>query len=170
MRLDHTFYLNSPWAVVVAPATGFGGFRGKILVGQFGSGAILVFDPSTGRFNGIMFDPNLLYSQINGLWGLGFGNGGSAGPTNTLFFTAGVFGGSQDYLDRSWRCPASPNPLRSDRNSSEPISRRANAPSFFLCRERLTRSVLHGLKEIVVEISLSHATGGTLMRACGNPN
>jgi hypothetical protein len=27
---------------------------------------------------------------INGLWGLGFGNGGTAGPTNTLFFAAGL--------------------------------------------------------------------------------
>jgi hypothetical protein len=27
--------------------------------------------------------------KINGLWGIGFGNGGSAGPTNTLFFAAG---------------------------------------------------------------------------------
>ena len=27
--------------------------------------------------------------SIDGLWALGFGNGGQAGPTNTLFFTAG---------------------------------------------------------------------------------
>jgi hypothetical protein len=30
--------------------------------------------------------------QIDGLWGLTFGNGGSGGPTNTLFFTAGPYG------------------------------------------------------------------------------
>jgi hypothetical protein len=29
--------------------------------------------------------------EIDGLWGLAFGNGFSAGPTNTLFFTAGPF-------------------------------------------------------------------------------
>jgi len=29
--------------------------------------------------------------QINGLWGLTFGNGGSGGPTSTLYFTAGYF-------------------------------------------------------------------------------
>ena len=29
--------------------------------------------------------------QINGLWGLTFGNGNGGGPTNTLFFTAGYF-------------------------------------------------------------------------------
>lgn len=27
---------------------------------------------------------------IDGLWGLSFGNGGTAGPTTTLFFTAGI--------------------------------------------------------------------------------
>jgi hypothetical protein len=26
---------------------------------------------------------------IDGLWGIGFGNGGGAGPTTTLFFAAG---------------------------------------------------------------------------------
>ncbi|MGB8769705.1 MAG: TIGR03118 family protein [Candidatus Korobacteraceae bacterium] len=92
MRLPHNYYLNSPWAVVVAPATGFGQFSGKILVGQFGSGAIAAFDATTGSFLSLLFDPNRLQLQLNGLWGLGFGNGGSAGPTNTLFFAAGVFG------------------------------------------------------------------------------
>ena len=29
--------------------------------------------------------------KIDGLWGLAFGNGFGAGPTNTLFFTAGPF-------------------------------------------------------------------------------
>ena len=27
--------------------------------------------------------------EIDGLWGIGFGNGVAAGPTNTLFFAAG---------------------------------------------------------------------------------
>ncbi|MGB7556608.1 MAG: TIGR03118 family protein [Candidatus Korobacteraceae bacterium] len=92
MRLTRTLYLNSPWAVVVAPASGFGQFSGNILVGQFGSGAIAAFDATTGSFRQLLLDPNNLQLQINGLWGLGFGNGGSAGPTTTLFFTAGVFG------------------------------------------------------------------------------
>jgi uncharacterized protein (TIGR03118 family) len=92
MRLQHNVYENSPWAVVVAPATGFGAFNGKILVGQFGSGAIAAFDATTGNFASLLLDPNNLQLQINGLWGLAFGNGGTAGPTTTLFFTAGVFG------------------------------------------------------------------------------
>src|SRR5262249_24922183 len=32
--------------------------------------------------------------KIDGLWGLSFGNGGAAGPTKTLYFTAGPGGGS----------------------------------------------------------------------------
>ncbi len=92
MRLTHNIYLNSPWAVVVAPGTGFGQFNGNILVGQFGSGAIAAFNATTGSFKSLLLDPNNLQLQINGLWGLGFGNGATAGPTTTLFFTAGVFG------------------------------------------------------------------------------
>ena len=30
-------------------------------------------------------------TAIDGLWGLDFGNGAAAGPTNALFFTAGPF-------------------------------------------------------------------------------
>ncbi len=89
-RLPHLIYLNSPWAVVVAPATGFGGFSGDILVGQFGSGAILAYTPS-GQFVGLLLNPAVLQLQIESLWGLGFGNGSGSGPTTTLYFTAGAF-------------------------------------------------------------------------------
>ncbi|MDR3749668.1 MAG: TIGR03118 family protein [Acidobacteriota bacterium] len=89
-RLQHVPYLNSPWAVVVAPRIGFGAFGGDFLVGQFGSGAIVAYD-SKGNFEGLLFDPAALPLRINGLWGLGFGNGASSGPTTTLYFTAGVF-------------------------------------------------------------------------------
>ena len=30
--------------------------------------------------------------QIDGLWALAFGNGGTGGPTGTLYFTAGLYG------------------------------------------------------------------------------
>ena len=78
-------YLNSPWAVVIAPASGFGGFSGDILVGQFGSGAIVAYTPA-GSFVGLMFNPAALQLQINGLWGLGFGNG--TGPVPRLRCTS----------------------------------------------------------------------------------
>jgi len=90
MRLPHSLYLNSPWAVVIAPASGFGGFGGDFLVGQFGSGAIVAYTPS-GQFVGLLFNPAALQLQIESLWGLGFGNGSGSGPTTTLYFTAGAF-------------------------------------------------------------------------------
>jgi uncharacterized protein (TIGR03118 family) len=89
-RLPHLVYLNSPWAIAIAPATGFGGFGGDILVGQFGSGAIVAYTPS-GQFVGLLFNPAALQLQIDSLWGLGFGNGSGSGPTTTLYFTAGTF-------------------------------------------------------------------------------
>ena len=89
-RLPHLIYLNSPWAVAVAPATGFGGFSGDILVGQFGSGAILAYTPG-GQFVGSLLNPAVLQLQIESMWGLGFGNGSGSGPATTLYFTAGAF-------------------------------------------------------------------------------
>jgi len=83
--------LNAPWGLALAPAN-FGRFSGDLLVGNFGDGKILAFEPqSNGHFG---FRGQLRASSghaiaIDGLWALGFGNGANAGPTNTLFFTAG---------------------------------------------------------------------------------
>jgi uncharacterized protein (TIGR03118 family) len=79
--------LNSPWAVVLAPA-GFGSFGSSILVGNFGDGRISAFDRTSGSFLGQLSDGSSPI-VIDGLWGLIFGNGASAGDVNTLFFTAG---------------------------------------------------------------------------------
>jgi uncharacterized protein (TIGR03118 family) len=106
-RIPHTIFLNSPWAVVMAPASGFGGFSGDILIGNFGSGAIVAYTPA-GRLVGLLFDPNIIPLRIDGLWGLSFGNGGSAGPTTTLFFTAGVFGESHGLFGSIVPLPGNP--------------------------------------------------------------
>lgn len=87
-RLEWGPWFNAPWGIAQAPA-GFGHFGGMILVGEFGSGKIAAFDPSSGRFQGMMRADRGKALQIDGLWALAFGNGGSAGPTTTLFFTAG---------------------------------------------------------------------------------
>jgi uncharacterized protein (TIGR03118 family) len=93
MRLRHVAQLNSPWAVVQAPPTGWGFYSGKLLVGNFGSGAIAVFDLNNhGHFFGVLADGSGLPLRIQGLWGLGFGNGQTSGPTNSLYFAAGIFG------------------------------------------------------------------------------
>ena len=88
-RLQSGPWLNAPWALTMA-AQDFGGFSHDILIGQFGSGEIAVFDPVTGKFLGKMQDQNGATIVIDGLWGLSFGNGKTAGPQNALFFTAGT--------------------------------------------------------------------------------
>lgn len=89
MRLQHVTTLNSPWAVTKAP-TGWGAATGDLLVGQFGSGQVLEFNPTTGAYLGLLRrTADNKPVRIDGLWALQPGNGGQAGPTNTLFFTAG---------------------------------------------------------------------------------
>ena len=89
-RLPHVYALNSPWAMVVAPS-GWGQLSGKLLVGQFGSGGIAAYDLAGNLFVGVLQNDQGLPISINGLWGLGFGNGGSSGPKTTLYFAAGYF-------------------------------------------------------------------------------
>ena len=88
-RLQWGAWFNAPWGVALAPAD-FGRFGGMILVGQFGSGKIVAFDPATGRFRGMLRGDTGRPLRIEGLWGLGFGNGAGSGPAGTLYFTAGI--------------------------------------------------------------------------------
>ena len=90
-RLTHVIYLNAPWGVVVAPQS-FTGFGGDLLIGNFGSGLITAYNATTGVWMGNMLNANDLPVEIDGLWALAFGNGGSGGPTTTLYFTAGPYG------------------------------------------------------------------------------
>ena len=87
-RLEHGPWLNSPWGVVWAPRD-FGEFSNRVLVGNFGSGQIAAFNGFTGKFIGLMQNPNGTTLAIDGLWALAFGNTANAGPYNALFFTAG---------------------------------------------------------------------------------
>ena len=87
-RLTSHGALNSPWGLAIAPAN-FGQFSNALLVGNFGNGHINAFDPSTGTPLGHMLRPSGATLEISGLWGLHFGNGEAAGPTNTLLFIAG---------------------------------------------------------------------------------
>jgi len=54
MRLEHGNWINAPWGLVAAPATGFGPLSGQLLVGNFGSGAVLAFNPTTGVLTATM--------------------------------------------------------------------------------------------------------------------
>jgi len=87
-------HLNSPWGLAMAPQ-GFGDLGGDLLVGNFGDGHINAFnlsDPSHGNanFEGTLTDASEKPITIENLWAIRFGNGGAAGSTNTLFFTAGL--------------------------------------------------------------------------------
>ena len=85
--------LNSPWGLVQAP-TGFGSFGGALLVGNFGDGTIHAYRISSGSEMGTLMSSTGGPVDIPGLWGLIFGNGGSAGLTGTLYFSAGPGGES----------------------------------------------------------------------------
>jgi len=100
--------LNAPWGIALAesfPTTAsgvvgnlqFGQYSGALIVGNFGDGTINAYNPTTGALLGQLQDQNGTPIKIPGLWGLQFGNGGSGGDVNTLFFSAGT-GGEQHGL------------------------------------------------------------------------
>ncbi len=90
--LDHRLIsqgpLNSPWGMTIAPSN-FGAFSNALLVGNFGDGRINAFNPLTGALLGALSDASGSELEVDGLWGLEFGNGLNDQPTNTLFFAAG---------------------------------------------------------------------------------
>lgn len=97
MRLQSGPWMNAPWGVALPPANFRNpssnfviGISNELLVGQFGSGQIASFDLKRGNFHGLLLGADGQPLTIEGLWALGFGNGANAGPTNTLFFTAGI--------------------------------------------------------------------------------
>jgi uncharacterized protein (TIGR03118 family) len=87
-RLISDGALNAPWGLALAPAN-FGQFGSRLLVGNFGDGAINAYDLKSGKFIGRLRGNDHKPIAIDGLWGLAFGNGLSNQPVDTLFFTAG---------------------------------------------------------------------------------
>ena len=88
--------LNAPWGVTLAPAS-FGKFGGALLVANLGDGTINAYGPRSGSFLGTLRDTRGRRLQMDGLWGIAFGNGILSQESNSLFFTAGPNGG-QDGL------------------------------------------------------------------------
>jgi uncharacterized protein (TIGR03118 family) len=83
--------LNGPWGLAMAPPD-FGQFGGDLLVGNFGDGQINAY--ARQQNGGFKFDGQLRGTDgkpltIDGLWGIGFGNGSGSGDTNDLYFAAG---------------------------------------------------------------------------------
>ncbi len=79
--------LNAPWGLALAPSS-FGKFSGDLLVGNFGSGEVLVFSTALAPRGAFTTAPKKPLF-INGLWDIIPGNGGMGGATDTLYFTAG---------------------------------------------------------------------------------
>ena len=89
--------LNAPWGLAIAPSS-FGALAGALLVGNFGDGRISAFDASSHAFLGQITDGNGAPLAIDGLWALTPGNGGSAGSSSLLYFTAGPDGETHGLL------------------------------------------------------------------------
>jgi uncharacterized protein (TIGR03118 family) len=97
-------HLNAPWGVALAPM-GFGDFGGDLLVGNFGSGMIDAFNPTTGAFAGVLTDSSGNPIVNSGLWALEFrtpvaGNANTGSDPNSLFFVAGINGETDGLFGR----------------------------------------------------------------------
>lgn len=109
-RLASRGHLNSPWGMALAPA-GFGDFSGDLLVGNFGDGKIHAFDPTSGKEAGTLKDNTGRDVVIDGLWGLAFGNGKTAGDATSLYFAAGPDHEAHGLFGKITANPAGTNPV-----------------------------------------------------------
>lgn len=98
-RVASSGSLNAPWGVALAPAA-FGTFSNALLIGNFGDGRINAYEPVFNLPLGPLRDRRFRPIQINGLWGLAFGNGFANHPVNTLFFAAGPDNGLRGQYGR----------------------------------------------------------------------
>jgi uncharacterized protein (TIGR03118 family) len=82
--------LFAPWGITLAPAN-FGVFSNDLLIGNFGNGEILAYDPTTYLFLGLLtgLDGNPIIND--NLWALDTRNAAGFNP-NAVYFTAGING------------------------------------------------------------------------------
>ena len=81
--------LSAPWGITLAPAH-FGSFSNDLLVGNFGNGEILAYNPTTDAFLGTLNGPNGQPLVNSFLWALETRTGGANVNLNALYFTAGI--------------------------------------------------------------------------------
>ncbi|MGO9598007.1 MAG: TIGR03118 family protein [Isosphaeraceae bacterium] len=86
-------HLASPWGMAIAPAN-WGQFGGDLLVGNNNPNSQGLTEINAYNLSGqwagtLMLNTGQPFSEDE-LWALSFGNGHSAGSTDTLFFTAGL--------------------------------------------------------------------------------
>jgi uncharacterized protein (TIGR03118 family) len=82
--------LNSPWGLAMAPPD-FGRFGGCLIVGNFGDGKLNAFcqNPAGEWHHAGRLRHGQHALSVDGLWGIGFGNGAASGDPNILYFAAG---------------------------------------------------------------------------------
>jgi uncharacterized protein (TIGR03118 family) len=88
-RLASGGTLDSPWGLAIAPSS-FGSLAGDLLVGDFGDGTINAFNLGTDSFAGQLLNSDGDPIDIGDLWALSVGNDGSAGSSQSIYFTAGI--------------------------------------------------------------------------------
>ncbi|MCI0456185.1 MAG: TIGR03118 family protein [Gemmataceae bacterium] len=125
-RLASRGTLNSPWGLALAPTlvpndptTDFGQFSGALLVGNFGDGRINAFNPDTGKFLGQLSSSKGHPLVIDGLWGLAFGNGVSAGDKNALYYAAGPDDEEHGLFGKITANPEGTNPVKAELTNGE---------------------------------------------------
>jgi uncharacterized protein (TIGR03118 family) len=110
-RLISQGALNAPWALVQATAN-FGDFSNALLVGNFGDGRINAYDIQTGEQLGTLSQSPGHPLEIDGLWGLAFGNGVSAGDANSLYYAAGPEEETHGLFGKITANPEGTNPVQ----------------------------------------------------------
>jgi uncharacterized protein (TIGR03118 family) len=80
--------LSAPWGITLAPAS-FGSFSNDLLIGNFGNGEIVAYNPTTDAFLGTLNGPNGQPLVNSFLWALETRIGGVAN-LNAVYFTAGI--------------------------------------------------------------------------------
>ncbi|HKB04357.1 MAG TPA: TIGR03118 family protein, partial [Gemmataceae bacterium] len=96
-RLVSRGKLREPWGMAIAPSN-FGELSNALLVANHRDGRINAYDPETGKFIDRLRDADDRPIKIDGLHGLHFGNGKSAGDLNALYFTAGPDDGAHGLM------------------------------------------------------------------------
>ena len=81
--------LDSPWGITFAPSE-FGPLSNDLLIGNFGNGEILAYDPLTDAFISTLDGADGSPITNDFLWALETRTGGANVNTNALFFTAGI--------------------------------------------------------------------------------
>ena len=90
-------HLDTPWGLAIAPA-GWGKFGGDLLVGNNdGDGTINAYTLGGVWQGQLTLNTGTAFSEAE-LWGIGFGNGGSAGSADTLYFAAGLPGATDGLI------------------------------------------------------------------------